>query len=528
MLKARKILISLSLANLVLLQEQHLTLSLSVHGADSSNFTPSARWAYFTLLLVIAAVLFFVSRKAEKTGRTRWTGVQHALLIIVSSLFFLHLMTMVRFLERFPKLADFQYTNIYSFLTHPLFVYPLLLLIAWATLGYRKRLLRAVRTVAILLAPLMIFMVAIDAWATIYESFVDQKKPLPDKSAPSNRVVWILFDEMDPLFLFSQRPPSLDLPEFDRFRSQALVAENAFSPSPSTVISIPSSIMGRALSKNSERSPWRLLAVDRRTEEPIDCKKEPSLFSKAHDLKIKSGVAGWAVPYCTVWGEFINSCHRIYSFQREYSHSYFSNLKEMTQRVFRIIETPEAIHALVQSQVLTRGLDLIKDPNLQLVFLHFAVPHNPGVSEELGRKNTYRNPASSEAEAYFNNLAIADGALGKIRAQMEADGQWESSTVLITADHWWRRAELEMKSKEDAQALKKRPGPKGEVRVPFLVKFPKQNKISVYKKPFDVSIIRDFILAALGSSITTEDQGRGWLDQNVTRYSPLPPPAAGK
>ena len=42
------------------------------------------------------------------------------------------------------------------------------------------------------------------------------------------------------------------------------------------------------------------------------------------------------------------------------------------------------------------------------------------------------------AHEYLDNLALADRILGELRQAMEQAGTWDSTTILISSDHWWR------------------------------------------------------------------------------------------
>ena len=69
----------------------------------------------------------------------------------------------------------------------------------------------------------------------------------PEKSA-ANRVVWIIFDELDERVAFRDRPKEVEMPALDRFRNESTVATNTKPPGYSTVYSIPSLMIGRRVS----------------------------------------------------------------------------------------------------------------------------------------------------------------------------------------------------------------------------------------------------------------------------------------
>ena len=53
--------------------------------------------------------------------------------------------------------------------------------------------------------------------------------PKPEKSA-ANRVVWIIFDELDERVAFRDRPKEVEMPALDRFRNESTVATNIKPP----------------------------------------------------------------------------------------------------------------------------------------------------------------------------------------------------------------------------------------------------------------------------------------------------------
>jgi arylsulfatase A-like enzyme len=67
------------------------------------------------------------------------------------------------------------------------------------------------------------------------------------------------------------------------------------------------------------------------------------------------------------------------------------------------------------------------------VLLHYSIPHPPGI---FNRRTGHVSP--EVGANYLDNLALADQCLAGIRATLEQQGEWDSSTVVVMGDHGWR------------------------------------------------------------------------------------------
>ena len=116
---------------------------------------------------------------------------------------------------------------------------------------------------------------------------------------------------------------------------------------------------------------------------------------------------------------------------------------------------------------------------------------------------------------YLDNLALVDRTVGELRRAMERAGTWDQTTVVISADHWWR---TEMWSrgpfltKEDA-ALS---GTKMDHRIPFVVKLAGQQEPVIYDHPFNTVLTHDLLLALLRGEVSSPQTVAAWLDAHRT------------
>jgi phosphoglycerol transferase MdoB-like AlkP superfamily enzyme len=122
---------------------------------------------------------------------------------------------------------------------------------------------------------------------------------------------------------------------------------------------------------------------------------------------------------------------------------------------------------------------------------------------------------NSSRSSYLDNLALTDHAFGDLRRAMEASGVWDRSTVIVTADHWWRSdfwATGADWTTEEQQVAGRHPP---DQRVPFMVKFPQGDNSLVYDRPFNTVITRQVIMAILTGQLRSGAELARWLNTHA-------------
>ncbi len=299
------------------------------------------------------------------------------------------------------------------------------------------------------------------------------------------KVVWIIFDELDYRLLFLDRPSSVSMPEFDRFRAQALTATEAFSPARDTGVSIPSMLVGRELVATRGTGPFTLYAEDRGASrmEPIDL--NATIFSDVRSMGGNVAVVGWYLPYCRIFSVSLSACtwYDNGNLLNITGDGVAQNLVDQTRGLFETSlfspfgQSLTVKHAIRMVQGF-RGdaLRAVANPAFDLVFLHYPVPHAPHPYDRF--KGTFTK-TNTGFEGYTDSLALADILLGEVRAEMIRAHCWDESTVLVTSDHPYRES-THLDGKADP-------------RVPFLIKFPNQNTSVVYDRPLHTFVIREML-----------------------------------
>jgi arylsulfatase A-like enzyme len=350
----------------------------------------------------------------------------------------------------------------------------------------------------------------------------------PRKRA-ATRVLWIIFDEMDQHVSFAARPAGVNLPELDRLRSESVYATSAFPPAPLTYMSMPALITGRLVARVTPTRADELMINFDGSKDAVGWSTQPNVFSAARQSGFHTGLVGWCHPYCEVIGGSLTKCEAV----KEHSNEEISLRASMFSQVEGLISTiplvQQAATPLIQrvdfiNNIVTKGerlkyiarykrvlegaLRVSTDADLDLVMIHSPAPHPPGIYD------SQKNDFSLESKnGYIDNLALVDRTVGDLRRALEAKGLWDKTTVIISADHWWR---TEMWSRgpffnrEDAAVA----GSKMDHRVPFIVKLAGQREPVTYSQPFNTVVTHDLILALLQGELANSEDVAAWLDNH--------------
>lgn len=343
----------------------------------------------------------------------------------------------------------------------------------------------------------------------------------PDRTF-KNRVVWIIFDDMDYFAIFGSNPPAVPMPEFQRLKSESLFAENAESPAYATVESIPSLLTGKFVrkSKPSGKSELDLTFTDGKTSR---FSSEPNVLRDVLAGNGKTAVIGWYHPYCRVIGKDISACQSetfdtINDFEEQPVASImlrsFLNCIISLPFGYRILEV---VNRQISTPVLDEGYSkrhfrmiegaglAISDPDIDLAFIHLPFPHAPYIYN----RETQTFGGGTE---YRDNLALSDRVLGELRKSLEIAGLWDKTTVIVSSDHQWRQKQYQIDPASKDFTIS---GGIEHGNVPFLVKLTDRNAGTVYDKKFNTIISRSMINEIMLGRISTYDDLKLWLDANT-------------
>jgi hypothetical protein len=405
-------------------------------------------------------------------------------------------------------------------------------ILAFVLVRWFRFVVRAARMGVIILAPFAVANLTHASWHMLQAILPDDATPRPAKTAggnqPANRIVWIVFDELDYRAAFSERPSSVAMPEFDRLRSQSLFATHACPPAASTLYCFPSLITGKTVTAISKPNPSDLSLVFAGSTERVRWSTQPNVFGRARSLGARTAMVGWHIPYSRIIGDDLDVCSwhttrpERENFNLDFGESMFNFfwgpgthipvLRDALGKWFPVPADESNYRVLYMNlwqRIQKEAIAMAADPSLSLMLIHHSVPHLPSFYDRT------RQEFSLTTGDYFDNLALADRTLGELRHAMERAGLWDKTTVLVSSDHWFRTHWL-LTNPLCCPAEVKFFLDKKDHRVPFLLKLAGASAGSVYPKRFNTILTHDLLLAILRGDIKNPQDLARWMDQHKT------------
>jgi hypothetical protein len=163
-----------------------------------------------------------------------------------------------------------------------------------------------------------------------------------------------------------------------------------------------------------------------------------------------------------------------------------------------------------RSELASAATAMAQDRSIQLTFLHFHGSHVPYVYNRFERQFITHDPDGHgyNPQHYMDGLALADRSLGRLRRILEEAHAWDSTTVVVSSDHWYR----------ESQAL----DGKTDKRVPFLVKMAGQTASVGFDAPFNTSVTQGLVVAILRKDVVSPQDALAWLDRHRCDTPSLP------
>ncbi len=365
--------------------------------------------------------------------------------------------------------------------------------------------------VAVLCLPTLFFLSGLYRFRST-KSFLDQAPASHVSSPPEHfqRLVWIVFDELDQRLAFDCRPSHLALPSFDRLFGRSLVCTAAYPPSRCTEISIPALLTGQLIRETVPYGNGNLALHYLGSEIPEPFQSQSTIFHKIHDRQLNAGAIVGYHPLPRVLGKKLVDC--LFTAAPTQVNVLDVGFGSSMCRCFRsLFETPSyslfgtSLVARAAAEryvtVMTKAEEMAGNPDIDFAFIHLPIPHAPYIFD---RASGIFGPQRTKPARYLDNLALADQALDRV---MNAIAKCPVNTaVIVTSDHWWRHS----------------PGYDGMIdrRVPLAIHFSGQKTGCEYKREINTASLHDLVLGIVDKTVTTPDEAAGWLRSNAYKAPP--------
>lgn len=405
----------------------------------------------------------------------------------------------------------------------------------------RKRALAGLRVAFLIVSPL--FLVLAAHGLSLYYG-KSQKQFMPGHAAgllphvtSHNRVIWIIFDELDSKYAFEKRPARIQLPHFDALRKISIFSDKITSPARDTIASLPSLLLAKRIPDEDHLNLFvRPIQVRfAGCSKAVAFQSQPNVFQRARALGFNTAVSGWYHPYCRDFGRDLSACATttgaqtwLTVFQQLLRGRSFLEkavfLAGWQARALPLVGRRHWISPMPNEYVLLRqvlidklqyelkhGMPMLENPKLNFVLLHIPCPHPPGVWDI--RKQAFTTDGTPD---YIDNLENADRIMGKIRRTLERTGQWDQSTVLVSSDHPYRPHDwLVLQVLPHPAEMARLTQLKWQPYIPFFLKMPGQKTGIEYHRSFNSMLSSNLLLAALQGEIRTSAQAVQWLDAHA-------------
>lgn len=335
------------------------------------------------------------------------------------------------------------------------------------------------------------------------------------------RVIWIIMDELGYEPAFVHRYPGLSLPGFDSFAAQSTQFTQAQAPGLYTEEVVPELLMGRAthavaftaagtFTYAGQSGPWHTL-------DPQD-----TVFGDALRSGYSTAVIGWHNPYCRLLAPVLDQCFwiaRSNSTTPDFdtraplltnifgpARHLWDNLRlraEFTQQADR---HDAALHIEDLKALLNAADHTLADPARNFVLIHLPVPHPSGIYDRHTGFFTTKRRSS-----YVDNLALADKILAQFRSELDTQGAWDSSTVLLMGDHSWRTI-THWKGTRGWTAEDQMASHNGgyDPRPVFLLKLAGQHTAATWDRPFPTVNTRQLLDAIFSHQVQSPADLEQW------------------
>jgi hypothetical protein len=392
---------------------------------------------------------------------------------------------------------------------------------------------RSLATFFLWSGPVLLFIVFGAVRATVHfpaSYYTDGPFARRSNSPPHIRVVWIVFDEMSQSVAFANRPSDLDLPNFDRLRSESFYATSAHPPADETKISLPALTLGTRVLDAQTSGPRSVLIRTSTGSNARDWGSVPNIFDAARRLGFDSAVAGWYYPYGRLLNRSLTNCvwtaRNLNSpveerFQlRPLALEVLDRFRLQIPRRMLLLQFPALSRVIYKrteqiqrlSYLVRHARQFVADPSLGLILLHLPVPHTPGVyNRSDGRVTAEGKPG------YLDNVALADRILGELRESISRANLADRTALIVSSDHGWRtwlwRGDPEWTDEDEAVSHRDTSG------IPFLLKLPGQSAGVTYEKPFDTVVTAEIIKSIISGKLTRPDQLPAIIEEQPDDHS---------
>jgi hypothetical protein len=330
----------------------------------------------------------------------------------------------------------------------------------------------------------------------------------PIAAAPANRprLVWILFDELSYKYVFETRDPTLQMPNFDRLRSESTLYTDVTPVAYRTTRAVPSLMLGstvtdveytpdnRYLIQTTDAPGWRTFDAN------------ASLIGFAQQSGVTTSIIGWYIPYCTLFEHVATQCYWNNDDAQDrgptlLSASFAQNvwfpLRVMVEsfawppRAWADESRWASIGHIASVQDVSRhALDVLSTSQADIIYLHIPSPHPVAFWNR-------RTAQFGMGGSYLDGLDYSDRLLGRMLDILEKQPRWSSTMVIVQGDHSWRTEMWRPLPGWSAEDERISHGGQWDPRPLVMIHAPAEQSPQTIPAPISVTLVHDAVAAEI-------------------------------
>lgn len=345
---------------------------------------------------------------------------------------------------------------------------------------------------------------------------------------PPKIALVFIFDEFDQTRTFDKRDTKYNLKSIDNLKSTSTFCDRAYPPTAWTATSIPSMFTGKIIKKSVPMPNRDLKLIQNdgiKTATPWSMNIDfPLILSnRGYKTLFINHYHNFSQQYFTRRPLFKNIRHPYYDSWRN-AETWYSSFPSSLMRQWASI--PESLPGIPRKleriigwedssvdgatktyqNALDQTISSIKNHSADLIVVHWSIPHGPAIFDNI-KNEISKKPMRDRSN--LDNLPLVDRTIAKIRKTLESEGLWNDSLLIVTSDHWQRKAsDLSAKTNDVNSSI-----PHATKRVPLIIKFPGQRVGNVRTKPINTASLFEIVCANFSEQPLTEYSFIEWSPQ---------------
>jgi len=311
---------------------------------------------------------------------------------------------------------------------------------------------RWLRRAIVMLSPVSLVVagtLVLSAWHVPPVLQVDRESPLgPPAAASCAPVIAWLFDELSFSYLYDDNGSIREeFPAIRRFGESATHYMDVDAPARETLVALPSFLTARHLRDTRITEAGLMEATDNGLA-PLSVATPDGLFGTARRLGFRTEMAGYYLPYCDLLGDLLDACRSLSFYNVSTARARFAPDAAVAttlvlwprQFPFGLLKNPPFAALQADMVEATSGFARRPLPPGRPVFrfVHFSVPHLPFAFGEDGYDPPMNPLRTMPDDYYVRQLRWVDRLFGTLVEEMGAGGTYDSSTIVLLADHGYR------------------------------------------------------------------------------------------